>query len=293
MPRLMGCTILALTLAVATPAEAQPDRWTGTWRGALTTTTTTTTIEGDSTDVTLTIVATDGAYTGVVTGFAPGTEVRFSDVSVDNAVLTLKGATETDFGPLSFVYDLTRDDDALTGAGRLVLGSAEFDVSIELSRARRTEVAQPQVEQRISYFSGEWTFEYTGGEFPPLSIGTRSGTVRFSRVPHGPFVQAQVTGEVFGEPYEEAWTIGFDEHTRTVLWQEELSTGDQLVSLGNWTSPIGITFLTAPIDSDGRVYVLKRRMLVTSDTVFSVTDEFSVDGGPFGRLGNGSYIRAN
>ena len=62
MPRLMGCTILALTLAVATPAEAQPDRWAGTWRGALTTTTTT--IEGDSTDVTLTIVATDGAYTG-------------------------------------------------------------------------------------------------------------------------------------------------------------------------------------------------------------------------------------
>ena len=293
MPRLMGCTILALMLAVATPAGAQPDRWAGTWRGALTTTTTTTTIEGDSTDVTLTIVATDGAYTGVVTGFAPGTEVRFSDVSVDNAVLTLKGATETDFGPLSFVYDLTRDDDALTGAGRLVLGSAEFDVSIELSRARRTEVAQPQVEQRISYFSGEWTFEYTGGEFPPLSIGTRSGTVRFSRGPHGPFVQAQVTGEVFGEPYEEAWTIGFDEHTRTVLWQEELSTGDQLVSLGNWTSPIGITFLTAPIDSDGRVYVLKRRILVTSDTVFSVTDEFSVDGGPFGRLGNGSYIRAN
>ena len=291
MPRLMGCTILASALAVATPAEAQPDGWAGTWRGALTTTTTAT--EGGSVDVTLTIVEKDGALTGVVTGFAPGTEVRLSDVSVADGALTLKGETETDFGPLAFVYDLSRVDEALAGGGRGVMGSVEFDGSIELSRARRTEVAQPQVEQRISYFSGEWTFEYTGGEFPPLSIGTRSGTVRFSRVPHGPFVRAQVTGEVFGEAYQEAWTIGFDEDSRTVLWQEELSTGRQLVSLGNWTSPIGITFLTAPIDADGRVYVLKRRMLVTSDTVFSVTDEFSVDGGPFMRLGNGSYIRAN
>ena len=286
MSRLMGCTILASALAVVTPAEAQRDAWAGTWRGALTT-------EGASTDVTLTIVAHSGAYSGVVTGFAAGTEVRLSDISVSDAALTLQGATETDFGPLAFVYDLTREDDLLVGGGRVRLGSQGFDVSLELTRARRTDVVQPQVEQRIGYFDGEWMFKYTGGEFPPLSIGTRTGTVSFRVADHGPFVRGQVSGEVFSEAYEEAWTIGFDEDTQTVLWREELSTGDQLISLGNWTSPIGITFLTAPVESQGRIYVLKRRMRVISDTAFSVTDEFSVDGGPFGRIGTGSYVRAH
>ena len=210
-----------------------------------------------------------------------------------DAELTLQGATETDFGPLAFVYDLTREDDVIVGGGRVRLGSQGFDVSLELTRARRTDVVQPQAEQRIGYFDGEWMFEYTGGEFPPLSIGTRTGTVSFRVVDHGPFVRGQVSGEVFGEAYEEAWTIGFDEDSQTVLWREELSTGDQLISLGNWTSPIGITFLTAPVESQGRIYVLKRRMRVISDTAFSMTDEFSVDGGPFGRLGTGSYVRAH
>ena len=105
---------------------------------------------------------------------------------------------------------------------------------------------------------------------------------------------AGVTGDVFGVQYEDVLTIGFDkEDTQTVLWQEQLSSGHQLVSLGNWTSPIGITFLTAPIEADGRVYTLRRKMQVTSNSAFSVIDEFSVDGGPFRRLGNGSYIRAN
>ena len=66
-----------------------------------------------------------------------------------------------------------------------------------------------------------------------------------------------------------------------------------MIALGNWTSPIGITFLTAPMEADGRVYVLKRLLRVTSDTAFAVSDEFSVDGGPFQRLGDGAYLRAN
>ena len=56
-------------------------------------------------------------------------------------------------------------------------------------------------------------------------------------------------------------------------------------------SPIAITFLTMPVEAAGSVYVLKRLMRMTSDTSFSVTDQFSVDGGPFRRLGNGSYFK--
>ena len=285
MSRQIGYAMLVAVLALAAPALAQRDPWAGSWRGVLTTP------QGDDTNVTITLIARDDGYTGLVTGFGPGTEIRVSSVTTSDIQVTVEGATDTAFGPLAFVYSLTRDDQLLSGGGRVTLGDHGFDVSIELKRARRADVPQPQIEQRIDYFAGEWTFDYTGGEFPPLSIGTRSGSVTFTAMPHGPFVRGLVTGEVFGEPYEETWTIGFDAHIQSIVWHEELSTGQALTGLGNWTSPIAITFLTAPVEADGRVYVLKRLLQTTSDTAFTVTDQFSVDGGPFRRLGNGSYIR--
>ena len=278
--------MLVAGLALAAPALAQLDPWAGSWRGVLTTP------QGDDTNVTITLVAGDGGYSGLVTGFGPGPEIRLSSVTASDVQLTVEGATDTAFGPLAFVYSLTRDNRVLSGGGRVTLGDHGFDVSIELQQARRADVPQPQVEQRIGYFAGEWTFKYTGGEFPPLGIGTRSGTVTFTAIPRGPFVRGHVTGEVFGDPYEETWTIGFDADTRSMVWHEQLSTGQQLVGLGDWTSPIAITFLTAPVEAEGSVYVLRRLLQTTSDVSFTVTDEFSVDGGPFRRLGNGSYFRA-
>jgi len=330
MSRQIGCAMLVATLAVAAPAVAQRggaertprDPWAGSWRGQLTTSQSPdtaaalrVTIATDSTglvsvnsaggdlssdrasiaqtNITITLVgpAQDGSYTGLATGFGAGTEIRLSSVSTSDVQVTVKGATDTAFGPLAFVYGLTKQDQVLAGGGRVTLGDHGFDVSLELKRGRRTDVPQPQIEPRIGYFSGEWRFEYTGGEFPPLSIGTRTGTVSFTALPHGPFVQGHVTGEVFGEPYEETWTIGFDADSQSVVLNEHLSTRQQLVSLGDWTSPIAITFLTAPVEADGRVYVLRRLMQTTSNSAFTVTDTFSVDGGPFRRLGNGSYLR--
>ncbi len=287
MSRQIVCPMLVALLALAAPALAQRDPWAGSWRGVLTTP------QGDDTNLTITLVGPgqDGSYTGLVTGFGPGTEIRLSSVTTSDVQVRVEGATETDFGPLAFVYSLAKDNQALAGGGRVTLGDHGFDVSIELKRTRRTDVPQPQIEQRIGYFAGEWTFDYTGGEFPPLSIGTRGGSVTFTAIPHGPFVLGHVTGEVFGDPYEETWTIGFDADSQSIVWHEQLSTGQQLVSLGDWTSPIAITFLTAPVEADGKVYVLKRMMQTTSDTAFTVTDQFSVDGGPFRRLGNGSYIK--
>ena len=287
MSRQIGCAMLVTVLALAAPALAQRDPWAGSWRGVLTTP------QGDDTNVTMTLIgpAPDGSYAGLVTGFGPGTEIRLSSVGTSDVQVTMKGATETDFGPLAFVYSLTKDGQVIAGGGRVTLGDHGFDVSIELKRTRRADVPQPQIEPRIGYFVGEWTFDYTGGEFPPLSIGSRSGRVTFTAIPHGPFVLGHVTGEVFGDPHEETWTIGFDADVQSIVWHEQLSTGQQLVGLGNWTSPIAITFLTMPVEAAGSVYVLKRLMSMTSDTSFSVTDQFSVDGGPFRRLGNGSYFK--
>ncbi len=286
MPRRLGWMMVLLAAGLAAPALAQPDPWAGTWRGELTSG------SDAGTSVSLTLAAGgEGGYTGLVNGLAPNAEVRLDRIVVDGGQVTVAAATDTDFGPLSFVYTLIRDGRELSGIGRVTAGGHGFDVSLALSRARRADVPQPQIEPRIGYFSGRWRFEYTGGEFPPLSVGTREGTVSFEALPAGPFVRGRAESDLFGEPYEEVWTIGFDEATRAVVWVERRPDGGTLTALGNWTSPIAITFLTAPVEADGRVHVLRRVVRTTSDSAFAVVDEFSVDGGPFRRLGNGSYLR--
>ena len=330
MSRQFGCAMLVAGLALASPAvaqqgrpaRAQRDPWAGSWRGQLTTPNGNATAAalrvtladdstglvdvgvgggalavdqdgGAPTNITITLIgpAPDGSYTGLATGFGPGSELQLSSVTTSDVQLRVEGGTDTAFGPLAFVYTLIKKNQVLSGGGRVMLGDHGFDVSIELKRARRADVPQPQIEQRIDYFAGTWTFDYTGGEFPPLSIGSRSGLVTFTAIPHGPFVRGHVTGEVFGEPYEDTWTIGFDADIQSIVWHEQLSTGQELIGLGDWTSPIAIVFLTAPVEADGSVYVLGRLMQTTSDVAFSVTDQFSVDGGPFRRLGNGSYFK--
>jgi hypothetical protein len=64
-----------------------------------------------------------------------------------------------------------------------------------------------------------------------------------------------------------------------------------LASLANWSSPIAIVFTTAPVQADGKTYQLRRFISVHSATAFDVSEEFSVDGGPFKRLGNGHYTK--
>lgn len=281
-----GWLTALLAAGLAAPALAQPDSWAGTWRGELTS------APDAGSPVSLTLTTDGGGgYAGLVDGLAPGAEIRLDRVAVDGDQVTVEATADTAFGPLSLVYALVRDGRELSGTGRVTLGGHGFDVSLTLSRARRADVPQPQVEPRVGYFSGAWRFEYAGGEFPPLSVGTRAGVVTFEPAAAGPFVRGRVEGDLFGEPYEETWTIGFDEATRAVVWVEKRPDGSTLTALGNWTSPIAVTFLTAPLEADGRVHVLRRVVRTTSDSAFSVVDEFSVDGGPFRRLGAGSWLR--
>jgi hypothetical protein len=122
-------------------------------------------------------------------------------------------------------------------------------------------------------------------------MGGRSGTVTFSRLGASNFVAGQFDGELLGKPYKETQTIGFDADTNALVLIERRADGLEIVSLGNWRSPLAVTFQTTPVQTSGRVYQLRRVISVTSDVAFEVTEEFSVDGGPFRRLGNGHYTK--
>lgn len=158
-------------------------------------------------------------------------------------------------------------------------------------RQRRESPPQHQVERSIEYFVGRWRLEYIGGEFPPLSAGGRTGTITFSRLGASSFVAGQLDGDLAGKPYRESHTIGFDPETHALVIVERRADGTELISLGNWRSPLAIVFQAAPMQAGGKTYQLRRVISVTSDVAFEVTEEFSVDGGPFKRLGNGHYTK--
>jgi hypothetical protein len=73
--------------------------------------------------------------------------------------------------------------------------------------------------------------------------------------------------------------------------REHHADGVELLSLGNWQSPLAIRFVTAPVTAEGRTFQLKRVLSVHNDKSFDITEEFSVDGGPFRRLGNARFTK--
>ena len=172
----------------------------------------------------------------------------------------------------------------------LAVGAQRFDVTLALQRRPRGEVIQPHVEQRADYFVGRWTFEYLGAEYPPLSTGTRAGTATFTS-DGGHFVTGRVDNDAGGRKYQDTLKIGLDPDTNMLVFVERRSDGFELASVGNWRSPIAITFLTSPVRADGKTYQLRRVISVTSNTAFEITEEIAADGGAFKRLGKARYTR--
>ena len=100
-----------------------------------------------------------------------------------------------------------------------------------------------------------------------------------------------VEGTIGGKPYRDAVSVGVDADAKTVVYVERRANGVELVSLGNWRSPLAVAFVTSALQSNGRTYQLRRVMSILSESSFNVTEDFSVDGGPFRRLGNARYIK--
>ena len=281
-----------VVMSAASPAvlaQTTEEAYLGTWRGNASST------EGATTNVALTLTSSNGEFSGVMSGFATGREAPLTSTTLSNGTLTIETTVDSRLGSLSVRYELrlSEDNDVLTGTQYLVFGDQRLLFDVELKKRRRRDVPQPQVEQSIEYFLGTWAFEYTGGEFPPLSIGTRSGQLTVTRRKDSSWAEGTIVGDVFGNSYTEGVTIGFDSENQFLLFKETLSNDVELLSIADWQSPIGIGFVTIPIEYDDRLYQLRRVMSVTSETAFQVTEEFSVDGGPFRRLGNADYQRVN
>jgi hypothetical protein len=285
------CVAVMMVAALAGSPAAQrgappvpSDPLTGAWRGTLR--------SGADTQTALVIslVKNGDIYTGI-TNVGGTTETPIRRITVTGNRVVVETAADSKLGEVALTTDLMVDGNKMTGGGKMSVGPHRFDVTIELQRRARADVIQPQVEQRADYFVGRWTFEYLGAEFPPLSAGTRTGTATFSKNGTSTFLTGRIDGEVAGRKYQEQMTVGFDPETKMLAVVERRADKTELVSVANWQSPLAIPFTTSPVQADGRTYQLRRVISVLSDTAFNVTEEFSVDGAPFRRLGTARYTK--
>ena len=301
MPRRCAWTLAVVVAAASlvvraqTPAPVRPappappalsDSVVGNWRGTLKSS-----ASGTESAIVITIVRSGDGYTGSTNGLGATSDAPLKSVTVNGARVSVEAADDSKLGPVALTSDLTAEGNTLKGTGTLSVGSQRFDVTLTLQRRPRQDAIQPHVEQGLDYFVGRWTFEYLGAEYPPLSAGGRTGSVTFTRVGASNFVAGRVSGDLLGKPYQENLSVGFDPDTKMLAFLERRSDGVELVSIANWRSPIAISFQTSPVQAGGKMYQLRRLLSVRSATAFDVTEEFSVDGGPFRRLGTGHFTK--
>jgi len=155
----------------------------------------------------------------------------------------------------------------------------------------RTSPPQPQQKQGAEYFVGSWTYSWTGRE-SEITAGPRSGTVTFTpgTNPAVLTVAAEGTAEASG-PFKETGTLTWDAAKKSFAMRERLAAGVDVTGTGDWSSPIGIRYESEPIRFQGKTLRLKRLYSIHNASSFSVTEEISVDGKPYARLGDGTFLK--
>jgi hypothetical protein len=314
------CSIAFATIVLiqlfAVIGLAQADRLAGKWEGK--------TVAPQGERPTTAIFKKEGSgYTGTITGQRG--DLQLKEIKLEGDKLTAKADVETPQGNLTINYEFTLQGDSLKGKGSLDFNGNPFSFDVDLKRAadgaaasaptapattppaatprplaeggqagqgqrQRSNVPQPQQKQSIDYFVGQWSFKYIGRE-SAFGPAPREGTVTFSKRPDGTSVAGAIVGKHDGGPYKETMVITFDEATKMMTFSEKTSTGLQVNSKGDWSSPIAIRFTIEPVKAKGQTLQLKRTISIVAAHSFTLTEELSEDGGPFVRLGNTLFTK--
>ena len=289
-------TIL-LVLLLAGASLAQPDRLQGRWEG------TTKSVQGERPATVILKKEVDG-YSGTITG-AQGT-TPLKEIKVDgDAVTAISEVDSPQAGRLSFHYKLALQGENLKGTGVVEIAGQVYDFAIDLKRIststaltqqeeRRTRptVPQPQQKRSLDYFIGQWDFKWVGRESALGAGGRRDGMTTFKLTPDSKTIESHTEGKSDDGVYQESAVISFDEATKILSFSERRQ-GVQVISRGGWISPLAIRFTVDPIKIKNRTLQLKRTLTVISAYSFTVIEELSEDGGPFVRLGQAIFSKAN
>ena len=154
---------------------------------------------------------------------------------------------------------------------------------------RRGTPPQPQQQQGLDYFIGSWRFEYIGRE-SPVSAGPRTGTVTFTRKGASNVLDMRTEGQTDAGPaYKESGTAEWNDEQKTMTFRERVAGGLELVSPGNWSSPLAIRSETQPVKAGNQTVRVRRVYSIISAVAFTIAEELSINGGPYQRLGNAEF----
>lgn len=158
-------------------------------------------------------------------------------------------------------------------------------------RAERVSPPQPQQKQGVEYFMGSWDMIWTGRE-SAITAGPRTGVATFTRQGDGNSLQVRVEGTIEeGGPFRESGTFEWNAERKIMSIRERLADGIEVIGVGDWSSPIGIRYESQPVKAKAQTLRIRRLYSILSTTSFQVTEELSVNGSPFVRLGTGDFRR--
>lgn len=295
--------VVAVVLIQCFAASGQsPDKLEGRWAG---------TVDGlqGKQNAVATFKKDGDKYTGSISGLRPGTDAALKDIKVDGDKVTAKTEVESPQGNVIVTYAFVVQGDTLKGKGEVEFGGQTYAFDFDLKRGAempagtpgarpaqqqqqppRREVPQPQQKQSISYFVGQWSFNWIGRE-SALGPAPREGTTTFTLRSDGKSLDAKTVGKSDAKAFTESAVITFDEATKMMTFAERLANGTQIQSTADWRSPISIRFTVEPIKVKGQTLLLKRIISVVAAHSFTVTEELSENGGPFVRLGSAIYSK--
>jgi hypothetical protein len=293
--------VLAVVLVQCLAASAQSsDKLAGRWVGA---------VEGPlgKQNAVASFKKDGDKYTGTITGLRPGSDATLKDIKLDGDKVTAKVEIESQQGSAVVNYTFVVQGETLKGKAEAEFGGQTYAFDYDLKRGAelpagaaaappaqqpppRREVPQPQQKQSLSYFVGQWTFNWIGRE-SALGPAPREGTTTFTLRPDGKSLDAKTVGKADDKAFTESAVITFDDATKMMTFSERLANGVQVQSSGDWRSPISIRFTVEPIKVKGQTFVLKRIISIVAAHSFTITEELAENGGPFVRLGSAIYSR--
>jgi hypothetical protein len=126
-----------------------------------------------------------------------------------------------------------------------------------------------------------------------IPLSPRSGTTTFTRLGSSNFVTIATTGTTdTGAAFTESGILGWSDSRKVVVLHERLGNESEMLSIGDWSSPLSIRFESSPVKVQNQTIRLRRVYSIISGQSFSVTEEIAIGDAPFQRLGNGEFTKA-
>src|SRR5262249_2085967 len=263
MKALIRMTIsISLLMAGPLRAAAQQDQLEGRWEGTVQS------VQGEV-RATMTFKKTSSGYTGQVSRLRGDEgDIPLTEIKLNSNQITAIASVETPNGTIEVKYQLTLRGDSLAGKGLVDFGGQTFELAYDLKRGsgagaatdrpsqggpqQRPVVPQPQQKQSAQYFVGRWAFNWLARESPLGPSGPGDGSITYTLAPDQKTLQCQIEGKSETGSIHGSARITFDETSRTLAYDERLSNGIEIKSVGDWSSPISIRFKVEPIKIAGQ-----------------------------------------